>query len=168
MEEIEISNEVSVWFRIYREVDYSNKNLPDDVEKMDRDERRNTTTAIFIQVGMNGGARSSPLEQNDIPEALEKDGYYEPPPPSGNVSPPGSYNPPWPKFNGDQIPRPISWDGTELCLAPKWKGQPWSALPAASVRAYIDKNDNTKYHNKASWEMERRTAEDVDEPVENG
>lgn len=92
------------------------------------------------------------------PQPVEKEGYTQTPPPSGNIPPPGSYNPPWPQFDAKigQIPRPAGWDGTELCQAPKWLDKPWSSLPIVSVESYVKKNDDSKYHNKAQWELERR------------
>ena len=162
---------ISVFFNLTFQALVANDELADMTEEKDAEGKTIKEGTKYNMEAIQKIVTSAVIEKSrkgDLyPPTPEKEGYHDPPPASGNVPQPGSYNPPWPKFNGEQIPRPLSWDGTELCLAPKWKGKPWSALPEASVKAYIDKNDNTKYHNKASWEMERRTAEDVDEPVED-
>ena len=134
MDITEISNETRVWFKIYEEVDAVNKNLPEGVEKMDRDERRNTTTAIFIQTGMNGGTKPYPTDQNDLPE---KDGYPE------------------------NMPTERTWDGTERVTGGKHYnkekkvGKMYKDLPNAYLIYMADKN-NPEFPNKSQFELDRR------------
>ena len=138
MDVIEISNETRVYFKIYEEVDVANKNLPEGVERMDRVERRQTTTAIFIQTGMNGGAKSTASDPQELPQ---KDGYPE------------------------NMPTERNWDGTERVTggkhydAKKKLGKQYKDIPNDYLVYMADRND-PKYPNKSQFELDRRTEED--------
>ena len=137
MDIIEISNETRVYFKIYEEVDVANKNLPEGVERMDRVERRQTTTAIFIQTGMNGGAKSIASDPQELPQ---KDGYPE------------------------NMPTERNWDGSKVMKFGKHKGSPFSKVPTDYLVWMVERHD-PKYPNEAEFELDRRTEEDMgDEP----
>ena len=142
MDVIEISNETRVYFKIYEEVDAANKNLPEGVERMDRVERRQTTTAIFIQTGMNGGAKST--ASDPLPE---KDGYTK-------------------RMSEDT--KGDKWDGTERVTGGKHYdekkklGKQYKDIPNDYLVYIADRND-PKYPNKSQFELDRRTDEDLQE-----
>ena len=127
-------------------------------EKYDMAELQKIVTSIVITKDRHGALEVS------SPPIEPPDGYQGGPPTTG------SYSPSWAQFdpNVGQIPCPEEWDGSELCMAPKWKGKAWSTLPDSSVEAYTNKNDDTKYHNKARWETERRTALTYTGGADNG
>ena len=140
MDVIEISNETRVYFKIYEEVDVANKNLPEGVERMDRVERRQTTTAIFIQTGMNGGAKSTATDP--LPE---KEGYTK-------------------RMSEDTA----KWDGTERVTGGKHYdekkklGKQYKDIPNDYLVYMADRND-PKYPNKSQFELDRRTEEYLEE-----
>lgn len=56
-----------------------------------------------------------------------------------------------------------TWDGTESIPFGEHKGKAYKDVPMDRLEFYADGND-PKYPNKAQWEIDRRSSEDVDEP----
>lgn len=162
MQEIETKMErdslISLFFNLTYQALMCNDELADKTKNQySMKEIQKIVTSIVITKDRRGliGNNEQPLEKEGYPIQFQ----------TGAPTPQETYNPPWPKFSGQQLSCPPGWDGTELCQAPSHKGEPWVSLEKGTLDAYVRNNDDSKYHNKARWEIERRIRDNVEEPM---
>ena len=154
--QMDFNQSVLLYFKLYSQCSLANEKMNSKTPKLDRQQVQTAAATVFIAETKHG----VPLSDDSQSDGYNKDEYVQPKTQQGN------WNPDYPQFDPKigQIPRPESWDGSEACQAPKYKGDPWSSLKDKSVEAYAEKNDDDNYHNKARWELERRASDDIGEP----